>query len=182
MRLKSWPQATFERILTAFLDNGVITLPEGETLEDLLSTDQEPPHPLTEGDIGFKENKVFLSKRGFEAIKNVIAKRGLIKKTIAQNLGIGQNTFYRALRGEELPQKILEKILQGLIAEGVIAPLPEGQTLEHLLSPKAKTESSYTPTPETLNTAQSCAAVGGGDSGITTLFRTPATIDHSGGR
>jgi hypothetical protein len=161
-RLKFWPKKTFERILTAFLDNGVITLPEGKTLENLLSTDQEPPHTLTKDDIDFKENKVFLLKRGFEGIKNVIEKRGLIKKTIAQNLGIGQNTFYRALRGEELPQKILEKILQGLIAEGVIAPLPEGQTLEHLLSPKAKTASSYTPTPETLNTAQNCAAVVGG--------------------
>jgi len=171
-RLKSWPKATFEQILTAFLENGVITLPEGETLENLLSTDQEPPHTLTKDDIDFKENKVFLSKQGFEGIKDVIAKRGLSNQTIARNLGIGQNTFYRALRGEELPQKILEKILQGLIAEGVIAPLPEGQTLEQLLnpegqtleqllnpegqtfgqllSPKSKTESSYIPTSKPL--------------------------------
>jgi hypothetical protein len=44
---KSWPKATFERILTVLLKNGVITLPEGETLENLLSTDQEPPHTPT---------------------------------------------------------------------------------------------------------------------------------------
>ena len=162
MRLKSWPKATFERILTAFLDNGVITLPEGETLENLLSTDQEPPHPLTEGDIGFKENKVFLLKQGFEGIINVFAKSGLSKQTIVQNLRIGQSTFYQALKGEEVTQEALKKILQGLIEEGVIAPLPEGQTLEQLLYPKSKTESSCTPTEATLDIAQNCVAVGGG--------------------
>jgi predicted XRE-type DNA-binding protein len=165
MRLKSWPKSTFERILTAFLENGVITLPEGETLENLLSTDQEPPHTLTEGDIGFKENKVFLSKRGFGGIKNVIVNRGLSKQTIVQNLHIGQSTFYQALRGEKVTQEALKKILQGLIAEGVIAPLPEGQTLEQLLYPESKTESSCTPTSETLNITESCAAVAGGGRG-----------------
>lgn len=166
MRLKSWPKATFEQILTAFLDNRVITLPEGKTLENLLSTDQEPPHTLTKDDIDFKENKVFLLKQGLEGIINVIAKRGLSKQRIVQNLrigqSIGQTTFYQALRGEEVTQEALKKILQGLIAEGVIAPLPEGQTLEHLLSPKAKTESSYTHTDNSISTAQNCAVVAGG--------------------
>jgi hypothetical protein len=55
---KSWPKAIFERILTAFLDNGVITLPEGETLENLLSTDQEPPHNLTEATVDITQNCV----------------------------------------------------------------------------------------------------------------------------
>jgi hypothetical protein len=161
IRLKSWPKATFERILTAFLENGVIKLPEGETLENLLSTDQEPSHTLTKDDIDFKENKVFLSKQGFEGIKDVIAKRGLSNQTIARNLGIGHTTFCRALRGEKVTQKTLENILQGLIAERLIAPLPEGQTLEQLLnpegqtleqllSPKSKTESSYIRTSKPL--------------------------------
>ena len=149
-RLKSWPKATFERILTAFLENGVITLPEGETLENLLSTDQEPPHTLTKDDIDFKENKVFLSKQGRNGIKDVIKRGGFNTQEIVGSISIGQNTFYKALRGDDLIPSSLETILQGLIAEGVIAPLPKGQTLGQLLSPKSKTESSYTPTPKTL--------------------------------
>jgi hypothetical protein len=123
----------FKACLRAFLENGVITLPEGETLENLLSTDQEPPHTLTKDDIDFKENKVFLLKQGFNGIKNVIAKRGLSNQTIAQNLPISEGTLYRALGGEKLTKKTLKKILQGFIEEGVIAPLPKGQTLETLL-------------------------------------------------
>lgn len=122
------------------------------------------PYPLTEGDIGFKGNKVFLLKQGLEGIINVIAKRGLSKQRIVQNLrigqSIGQSTFYQALRGEEVTQKALKKILQSLIEQGVIAPLPEGQDLGQLLYPEAA--SSYTPTRKNLNITESCTDVGGG--------------------
>jgi hypothetical protein len=53
-----WPKETFERILKVLLKNGVITLPEGETLENLLSTDQEPPHNLTEATVDTAQNCV----------------------------------------------------------------------------------------------------------------------------
>lgn len=70
-----------------------------------------------------------------------------------------------------------------LMEHGVIQ-LPRGQDLGQLLDPKSA--SSYTPTSETLNTAQSCTDVagGGGDSSThsaLTILR-PEHIDHSGGR
>jgi len=47
---------TLEIILTVLLKNGVITLPEGETLENLLSTDQEPLHTPTEATLDISQN------------------------------------------------------------------------------------------------------------------------------
>ena len=184
-RCKLWRKEPFQKILKAFLDQGVITLPEGETLDNLLSTDQEPPHTLTKGDIDFKENKVCLSEKGRNGIKDVIKRGGFNKEKIVGSISIGQNTFYKALGGEYLTLKTLEKVLQGLIDEGVIAPLPEGQTLKQLLYPEA--ESSYTTTDTVVSTAQNCAAVagGGGDSSTHSsalTFPPPAHIANNNGR
>lgn len=147
VRCKLWRKEPFQKILKAFLDQGVIILPEGETLENLLSTDQEPPHTLTKDDIDFKENKVFLSEKGRNGIKDVIKRGGFNIQEIVGSISIGQNTFYKALRGEDLIPSSLEKILKGLIDQSIIV-LPEDQTLGQLLYPEAA--SSYTPTPKTL--------------------------------
>jgi len=158
---KSWPKATFERILTAFLDNGVITLPEGQTPETLLTVIIEP-YPLSEnGIILCGGNTASFSEDAAARIVDKLEEMGVTQTQIERDAELISGSAWLILKKKPLKSILKERFnrfLNALIANGVIK-LPESQTLEQLLYPEA--ESSYTPTPETLNTAQNCAAVGG---------------------
>jgi hypothetical protein len=88
-------------------------------------------------------------------------------------MNISKKRITSALAGDECSKQTFTRILMVLMEHGVIQL--KDPNLGQLLYPEAA--SSYTPTPETLNTAQNCAAVvgGGGDSST----HSPLTTLHS---
>jgi hypothetical protein len=145
------------------------------------------PYTFSKKDIVFKGKKVSLSKTAAETIQDYIEQNQL-EQTIIDELYNRNNLLTHSLLltlRTTYYKQTFANIIMALMEHEVIQ-LPKDQHLGQLLYPESKTESSYTPTSKTLNTAQNCVAVGGvgGDSGITTLLTTlpPAHIDHSGGR
>jgi hypothetical protein len=170
----------FDKFLNALITHGVIKLPEGQERQPL------SPYPLSDRDIVFKGQKVSLSKTALRKIQGYIAQNQL-EQTIIDELYTTNNLLTHSLLltlRTTYYKQTFAKILVALMEHEVIQ-LPEDQHLGQLLDPKSA--SSCTPTSKTLNTAQNCAALGGGGREIpalTTLLTTlpPAHIDHDGGR
>jgi hypothetical protein len=138
------------------------------------------PYPLSDGDIVFDGEKVSFSKAAGQEIQSRIKKKkGLNPTSIARKYNVnvlGSNIspkrITNALLGKNFQKQTLANIIMALMEHGVIQL--KDPNLGQLLYPEAA--SSYTPTPETLNTAQNCAAVGGGGDSST---HSPLTTLHS---
>ena len=139
--------------------------------------EDENPYPLSDKDIVFNGDQVSFSKAAVKEIKLCIKKKGLNQTFLAQQYNvsgskISQKTINNAFAGNKCSKQIFAKILMALMEHEVIQ-LPEDQHLGQRLYPEAA--SSYTPTPETLNTAQNCAAVvGGGEIPALTALLQPS--------
>lgn len=152
--LKPILKERFNNFLNALIANGVIKLPEGQERQPLST------YPLSDGDIVFKGQKVSFSKAAGQEIQSRITQnQGLTEEIIGQSCNLSGESICCALSGQFLSKQIFANILMALMEHEVIQ-LPEGQDLGQLLYPKSA--SSYTPTSETLNTAQSCTDVAGG--------------------
>ena len=191
----------FNNFLNALITNGVIKLPEGQTLETLLEKPTEPstpsrvaiksgnrqppegqtpetllemsiePYPLSKGDIVFGRKKVSFSEEAGREIQSSITQ----KQGLTQEI-IGQSCD---LSGESIcyalsGQFFSKQIFANILMalmEHGVIQLPEDQDLGQLLYPEA--ESSYTTTDTVVSIGQNCAAVGGGEiQALTALLQS----------
>lgn len=113
----------FVPILRTLIDKKIVTLKKGTTIEGLLElpeVDENNPLELSEEDISFKGNRIFLSETARDKINGLLFKKNLDIETLVSKNDLNEDTLRRFLKGTGIPKNSFLKILNLLADQGVL--------------------------------------------------------------